>query len=237
MISGSMRVPTARRAFTLVELLVVVAILAILAAILFPVFAQAKMRGKATVALSNSRTIGLGTQLYMSETDDVFPLVSHGGASWIANLQPYVGGKILYRLGEDRSRNWETPLPGETATRRCSYAVSAYLGNGEGTAKGVSQVERPAETIYLAEYRDEKTGDHVHPMCWEPHGCDFSGVHYAIASETEVAKARYLGGSHYTFTDGHAKWMRFAGTYSGTAGGPDLWTPFPGAGLPYGRPN
>ena len=59
-----------KRAFTLIELLVVIAIIAILAAILFPVFAQAKMAAKKTVALSNVKQTATATQLYLGDYDD-----------------------------------------------------------------------------------------------------------------------------------------------------------------------
>lgn len=62
-----------KRGFTLIELLVVIAIIAILAAILFPVFAQAKAAAKKTACLSNNRQLGLGFMLYCSDTDDVYP--------------------------------------------------------------------------------------------------------------------------------------------------------------------
>lgn len=57
-------------AFTLIELLVVIAIIAILAAILFPVFAQAKVAAKKTVALSNAKQMALANLLYMNDNDD-----------------------------------------------------------------------------------------------------------------------------------------------------------------------
>ena len=63
-----------RNAFTLIELLVVIAIIAILAAILFPVFAQAKASAKQIVCMSNMKQIGLATKMYMNDNDDVcFP--------------------------------------------------------------------------------------------------------------------------------------------------------------------
>jgi len=59
-----------KRAFTLIELLVVIAIIAILAAILFPVFAQAKLAAKTTASLSNMKQLGTGNQLYYNDNDD-----------------------------------------------------------------------------------------------------------------------------------------------------------------------
>ena len=63
-----------RRAFTLIELLVVIAIIAILAAILFPVFAQAKLAAKKTQDLSNMKQMGTATQLYLADSDDVYSM-------------------------------------------------------------------------------------------------------------------------------------------------------------------
>jgi len=63
-----------RKAFTLIELLVVIAIIAILAAILFPVFAQAKEAAKKTAALSNCKQTGLSFALYTTDSDDIYPL-------------------------------------------------------------------------------------------------------------------------------------------------------------------
>ncbi len=62
-----------RSAFTLIELLVVIAIIAILAAILFPVFAQAKVAAKKAVSISNHKQINLGVILYSGDSDDVYP--------------------------------------------------------------------------------------------------------------------------------------------------------------------
>ncbi len=76
-----------KRAFTLIELLVVIAIIAILAAILFPVFAQAKAAAKKTVALSNLKQMGVATQLYMDDWNDT---ISRNWYEWHVDLMPYV---------------------------------------------------------------------------------------------------------------------------------------------------
>jgi prepilin-type N-terminal cleavage/methylation domain-containing protein/prepilin-type processing-associated H-X9-DG protein len=62
-----------RRAFTLIELLVVIAIIAILAAILFPVFAQAREKARQTMCLSNLKQIGLSAMMYIQDYDETFP--------------------------------------------------------------------------------------------------------------------------------------------------------------------
>ena len=62
-----------RKAFTLIELLVVIAIIAILAAILFPVFAQAREKARQTTCLSNCKQIGLGITMYLNDYDETFP--------------------------------------------------------------------------------------------------------------------------------------------------------------------
>jgi prepilin-type N-terminal cleavage/methylation domain-containing protein len=67
------------RAFTLIELLVVIAIIAILAAILFPVFAQARERARMSVCLSNTRQIGTGMMMYVQDYDETYPYIRFHG--------------------------------------------------------------------------------------------------------------------------------------------------------------
>ncbi len=82
------------RAFTLIELLVVIAIIAILAAILFPVFAQAKSAAKKTQSLSNVKQILLGSMMYLGDYDDTFAQSESGSGdtyvSWVTVTLPYI---------------------------------------------------------------------------------------------------------------------------------------------------
>ncbi|MDX2066395.1 MAG: prepilin-type N-terminal cleavage/methylation domain-containing protein [Fimbriimonadaceae bacterium] len=75
-----------RKAFTLIELLVVIAIIAILAAILFPVFAQAKLAAKKVSSLSNVKQLGTAFQMYLGDNDDVTPSIF--GTNDPANCTP-----------------------------------------------------------------------------------------------------------------------------------------------------
>src|SRR5262249_14420787 len=77
------RIPMKRRtahAFTLIELLVVIAIIAILAAILFPVFAQARDRARMSACVSNMRQIGTAMMLYVQDYDETYPYCRLHGA-------------------------------------------------------------------------------------------------------------------------------------------------------------
>jgi len=85
------------KAFTLIELLVVIAIIAILAAILFPVFAQAKAAAKKTSSLSNIKQLGTALQIYGGDYDDVSPHTKiYEGYVFHARLMPYVKSKQMF---------------------------------------------------------------------------------------------------------------------------------------------
>ncbi len=95
-----------KKAFTLIELLVVIAIIAILAAILFPVFAQAKAAAKKTQGLSNQKQVSLGITMYIGDVDDTMPIDNYsfpGGVFpndvmyWPQAVSPYVKSWPLFK--------------------------------------------------------------------------------------------------------------------------------------------
>jgi prepilin-type N-terminal cleavage/methylation domain-containing protein/prepilin-type processing-associated H-X9-DG protein len=99
------------RAFTLIELLVVVAIISLLAAILFPVFAQAREKARETACISNTRQIGTAVRMYVQDYDETFPIfyayhtqppagvAGHKGVEVL--LQPYTRNKDIFRCPND----------------------------------------------------------------------------------------------------------------------------------------
>jgi len=94
----------ASNAFTLIELLVVIAIIAILAAILFPVFAQAREKARAISCLSNEKQIGLGVLQYQEDYDEKNPggLNGYGsGSGWAGQIYPYVKATRVFLCPSD----------------------------------------------------------------------------------------------------------------------------------------
>ena len=118
-----------RRAFTLIELLVVIAIIAILAAILFPVFAQAREKARQTACISNLKQIGLSVQMYGQDYDEVFPNGTYNGMrNWEVNpdVNPYPpNNQCLDALGAAGQQGFN-PGDGGLPYTGCAYGGEFY---------------------------------------------------------------------------------------------------------------
>ncbi|HVK06871.1 MAG TPA: DUF1559 domain-containing protein [Armatimonadaceae bacterium] len=144
--------PVRYAAFTLIELLVVIAIIAILAAILFPVFAQAREKARQASCLSNQKQLGLAFMQYMQDYDGTFPVGTagpgNGPVGWAGQIYPYVKSVDVFKCVSDSSFN----------ASGISYAMNANMeiddfSKTPFTKVGVSEVDLndSSKTITLFE--------------------------------------------------------------------------------------
>ncbi len=126
-------------AFTLIELLVVIAIIAILAAILFPVFAQAKASAKNAGDLSNIKQLAMGVIIYQGDYDDMYPQGADGGwVAWPIKVYPYVKSIHLMKSPFDNGKLHDNPTldswwggsTGDTAEGGAAGVAISYAANG-----------------------------------------------------------------------------------------------------------
>jgi prepilin-type N-terminal cleavage/methylation domain-containing protein len=111
--------PGKSRGFTLIELLVVIAIIAILAAILFPVFAQARDKARSARCLSNNKQIGVAVQMYLQDYDNTYPAQKADGVyvfaakgkdmglNWYDELMPYIKSGWIWICPSNRLNIWD----------------------------------------------------------------------------------------------------------------------------------
>lgn len=164
------------RAFTLIELLVVIAIIAILAAILFPVFAQAREKARATSCLSNVKQICLAWQMYIQDYDEqMVPHLVHNTGDPLTNtywwpklLDPYVKSWQIYHCpsSSDPGGIWGSgPRAFFVNWQQDSTIGYNYLGLGIwwqcNDPQGVSlaSVNKPADTIAFVDSAFQATTD------------------------------------------------------------------------------
>ena len=212
--------------FTLIEVLVVIAIIAILAAILFPVFGKARANARKTTAMSNLKQIGVALSMYSADYDGHLPnrwpgWFGYGEFYWeVENgdlpslLKPYVRSPQIWFSPEDRLAN---------------RSASSFSLNGElAPGWSLSKIGRPAEAIYLTDRTDLDVlkinfdGDPPEVYFWwrfcnpplNRGPADLPRSYDDLMVAAQISPRRYVGDvAAHLFLDGHVKALPFAKTW------------------------
>ncbi len=198
-----------RRGFTLIELLVVIAIIAILAAILFPVFAQAREKARGTTCLSNNKQIMLGELMYIQDYDETHSFAwgwDSDWKPWHKQIDPYVKNQQLWHCPSDAwSRGGATPVSYSQNFRwpegSWGWSSTSYSYLMSPAASAEASIGSPATTIFVAErpnwYHQWDQG-WATEVFWD----------YSEFTMTGGGSTQHSLGGNYALCDGHAKWMR-----------------------------
>jgi prepilin-type N-terminal cleavage/methylation domain-containing protein/prepilin-type processing-associated H-X9-DG protein len=203
--------------FTLIELLVVIAIIAILAAILFPVFAQAKAAAKKTQCLSNTKQVMLGEMMYIADVDDVHSFAWGWDSEWLPwhkQINPYIKNVDLWKSpvdtwdrGQDAADNTKRAIPVTYSQNftwpfgNWGWSANApqYLMSPAGANAGTETA--PATTIFLA----------PRPNWYHQLNAGWATEVFHDYSEFNMkggGATMHNGGANYAFCDGHSKYMK-----------------------------
>jgi prepilin-type N-terminal cleavage/methylation domain-containing protein/prepilin-type processing-associated H-X9-DG protein len=194
------------RGFTLIELLVVISIIALLAAILFPVFARARENARRSSCISNAKQLSLGIVMYAQDYDERMMPLYYGTVYWPYLTLPYTKSQqILNCPSESGAKYVATTDPVYSWNTNVDYGMSMQLSGGlpagvRGPA--LSQIAKPSETVLLA---DTTNNWQVQPS--------------VIGANPAVY--RHLDTTVVAFCDGHAKPMRKADLEIRTSTGED----------------
>jgi len=204
-----------RTGFTLIELLVVIAIIAILAAILFPVFAQAREKARMTSSLSNTKQTGLGTLMYVQDYDETFPINLYLGTSganpcvmtFYQEIAPYQkNSQIMVCPSDSHPLNFPLamsiiglppPCPSSPTLTTVSYQPNyALIDDGDPNVLFLGETTRPVKTLAQVEWPVDTSleADANVTLPVPPCGLFNSPV-----------QARHQGNLNSVFVDGHAK--------------------------------
>jgi len=209
-----------KTAFTLIELLFVIAIIVILAAILFPVFGRARENARRSSCQSNLKQIGLGITQYTQDYDETMPREGTGAAQpapvWMDVLQPYLKSAQIFNCPSDPQTTGTTSgyytlpyaiYPGRTGTTRQfgSYALNnAFYNNsfGTGTAHGpaskaIAAIASPTTTTLAGDTSGYGSNADIY--------CKDESNQFTIQSGTTVKtmQSNYSGGGEGAFVERH----------------------------------
>jgi len=200
----------------------IIAIIAILAAILFPVFARARENARRASCQSNLKQISLSLKQYIQDYDEKFPNPTTGAGApgpygWVDTMQPYIKSMQIVQCPSDT----EAPGTGAGSAGFSDYYMNAALGNtGTATspiynAGGISDaaVENQSLTILLA---DGNGASAFSTARYRGNGCTVEGAStinkpaYCTAGlvTTGSIYQRHLEGTNLAFVDGHVKWYK-----------------------------
>jgi prepilin-type N-terminal cleavage/methylation domain-containing protein/prepilin-type processing-associated H-X9-DG protein len=217
-----------RAAFTLVELLVVVGIIAVLIGLLMPALSKARASANTAKCLSNLRNMQVAHWMYVNNNKGVLIQagLSHGGVhanepvAWINTLQEYYETPLLARCPSDDSPHWPdgTPVPnagGVVQYRRSSYGINAFLDPvicpWGGPYRKISQVRHASATVQFLEMTEtgEFAGaDHPHVENWVSNVPVQASRHLQIERHGGPRRD-WQSVANYGFLDGHAETLRF----------------------------
>ena len=219
-----------RSAFTLIELLVVIAIIAILAAILFPVFAQAREKARGISCLSNLKQAGLAYAMYTQDYDETTPL--QNSPSFNDASGNYASGGYWYRLIQPYVKNWQLMLCPDrvlTVTNAPSAKYPAEVNGrllGYGYNDGWVSDSGYGLTLQTTTGRPGRAIAAIYaPADCVAFGDTYDTPGYSIAMDnifsgndgpSHTSQIRHLGVLNYAFVDGHAKIIKMqVGNYAG----------------------